>query len=134
MKLRKAMTVSMSLLFAAMFVSVRPAAAAPTSEWVHPGPDGKLVYKTTQAGDRIMDFSHAGYMGGGVALPDVPVKRTVKPTGGADDADAIQGAIDEVAAMPLEKGFRGAVLLAPGTFNCCKTITIAADGVVLRGS
>src|SRR6478672_11315918 len=100
MKLRKAMTVSMPLLFAAMLVSVRPAAAA-TSEWVHPGPDGKLVYKTTQAGDRIMDFSHAGYMGGGVALPDVPVKRTVKPTGGAD-ADAIQGAIDEVAAMPLE--------------------------------
>jgi hypothetical protein len=36
--------------------------------------------------------------------------------------------------MPVEKGFRGAVLLAPGSFNCSKTITIAADGVVLRGS
>jgi hypothetical protein len=40
-----------------------------TSEWVHPGPNGKLVYKTTPAGDKIMDFSTAGYMGGGVALP-----------------------------------------------------------------
>ena len=71
------------------------------SEWVHPGPDGKLVYKTTAAGDRIMDFSHAGYMGGGVALPDVPVKRTVEPSGGEDDTAAIQAAIDEVSALPL---------------------------------
>ena len=45
----------------------------PTSQWVYPGTDGKLVYKTTPAGDRIMDFSHAGYLGGGVALPNVPV-------------------------------------------------------------
>jgi hypothetical protein len=71
----------------------RPTHAA-TSEWVRPGPDGKLVYKTTPAGDQIMDFSHAGYIGGGVALPDVPVKRTVKPTVGDGDADAIQAAID----------------------------------------
>src|SRR5687767_11558946 len=62
------------------------------SEWVSTGPDGKLVYKPTPAGDRIMDFSHAGYMGGGVALPDVPVRKTVKPSGGEDDAGAIQAA------------------------------------------
>src|SRR5688500_18183541 len=49
------------------------------SEWVSRGADGKLVYKTTERGDRIMDFSHAGYMGGGVAIPDVPVMVTVKP-------------------------------------------------------
>ncbi len=53
------------------------AADLATSQWVYPGADGKLVYKTTPAGDRIMDFSYAGYMGGGVALPSVPVKRTV---------------------------------------------------------
>jgi hypothetical protein len=106
------------------------------SQWVHPGPDGKLVYKTTERGDRIMDFSYAGYMGGGVALPSVPTKRTVQPSGDAtkDDAAAIQAALDEVAALPLENGFRGAVLLAPGTFNCAQTITIRASGVVLRGS
>src|SRR5688500_11361777 len=104
------------------------------SAWVNPGADGKLVYKTTPAGDRIMDFSHAGYRGGGVALPMVAVKRTVKPTGGDDDTAAIQQAIDDVAAMPLENGFRGAVLLAPGTFSCERTIIIPASGVVLRGS
>jgi len=110
------------------------AAEKAVSAWVHPGADGKLVYQPTPAGDRIMDFSTAGYMGGGVALPTVPVKRTVSPSGGGDDTAVIQAAIDAVAALPLENGFRGAVLLAPGTFTCSNTIFISASGVVLRGS
>ena len=36
--------------------------------------------------------------------------------------------------LELVNGFRGAVLLAPGTFTCSRTISIAASGVVLRGS
>ena len=110
------------------------AAELATSAWVHSGADGRLVYQTTPAGDRIMDFSHAGYMGGGVALPDVPVRVTVRPSRGADDTAAIQAAIDQVAALPLRDGFRGAVLLAPGTFTCATPIVLSADGVVLRGS
>jgi hypothetical protein len=106
----------------------------PRSEWVDRGPDRKLVYRTTAGGDRIMDFSHAGYMGGGVALPIVKVKRTVRPSGGADDATVIQAALDEVSGLPLEGGFRGAVLLAPGVYSCPRTISISASGVVLRGS
>ena len=77
------------------------------SAWVYPGKDGKLIYKTTPAGDKIMDFSHAGYMGGGVALPVVPVKKTVKPTGAADATETIQSAISEVASLPMVAGFRG---------------------------
>jgi hypothetical protein len=110
------------------------AAETGRSEWVRPGPDGRLVYKKTAAGDRIMDFSHAGYMGGGVALPSVPVKRIVQPSGGGDDSGAIQAAIAEVAAMKLENGFHGTVLLVPGIFSCSNTITISTSGVVLRGS
>jgi hypothetical protein len=105
------------------------------SHWVHAGPDGKLVYETTPKGDRIMDFSYAGYHGGGVALPEVRVVKTIKPSGGADDTAAIQSAIDEVSALPLgADGFRGAVLLAPGTYPCATSLTISASGVVLRGS
>jgi hypothetical protein len=107
------------------------------SEWAYLGADGKMVYKKSAKGDRMMDFSHAGYMGGGVALPNVPVKVTVKPPSDvtADCTDLIQAAIDQVSAMPLDKGgFRGAVLLAPGTYPCTRTIKITADGVVLRGS
>ncbi len=104
------------------------------SEWVSMGPDSRLVYKTTPTGDRITDFSSAGYMGGGVALPTVPVRRTVEPSGGPDDTTMIQAAIDAVSAMSPENGSRGAVLLKPGTYTCSRTIAIAADGVVLRGS
>src|ERR1043166_7266004 len=104
------------------------------SEWVYAGPNGKLIYKTTPAGDRIMDFSHAGYMGGGGALPLGPVRRTLNPSGGDDDSAAVQAALNEVAAMDLTNGFRGAVLLGRGTFFCSNTITIPASGVVLRGS
>lgn len=104
------------------------------SEWVYPGKNGKLIYKTTSAGDKIMDFSNAGYMGGGVALPIVPTIITVKPLPGVDATRSIQDAIDAVAAMPLKNGFRGAVQLATGTFTCKGTITISASGIVLRGS
>ena len=102
-------------------------------QWVAISPSGKLEYKTTARGDRIMDFSHAGYMGGGVAFPKFPVKKEVAPSGG-DDTAAIQTAIGEVSAMPLVNRFRGAVLLKQGIFHCSKPVTIAQDGVVLRGS
>jgi len=103
------------------------------SEWVYPGSDGKLVYKMTPAGDTIMDFSHAGYMGGGVAPPVVPAKITVQPVKG-DNTTAIQEAIDKVSAMGLDGDSRGAVLLAPGDYTCSGTISIRTSGVVLRGS
>jgi hypothetical protein len=109
------------------------AAQQAKSQWVYAGPDGKLVYKTMPTGDKIMDFSHAGYMGGGVALPTVGVKKTIEPSGG-DDTAKIQAAVDAVAVMPLKDGFRGAVLLAPGVYTCSGPIKIAASGVVLRGS
>ena len=106
------------------------------SQWIYPDASGKLVYKTTKKGDRIIDFSHAGYKGGGVTLPYVPAKLTVHPLGENEDCtDYIQKAIDMVSALPQdENGFRGAVLLAPGRFVCERTIQITADGVVLRGT
>jgi hypothetical protein len=80
--------VAVLLLYACLILAVvgpvAAAAANRTSEWVSPSPDGKLAYKRTLAGDRIMDFSSAGYMRGGVALPTVPVKRTVKPSGNSE--------------------------------------------------
>lgn len=105
------------------------------SEWIRMGTNNKLIYKTSDKGDKIMDFSHAGYMGGGVALPDVPVKKVVTRIPGVlDYSDLIQDAINEVSSMPLVNGLRGAVLLAPGKYPCGKSLIIAEDGVVLRGS
>ncbi|HTW95510.1 MAG TPA: hypothetical protein VMD30_11985 [Tepidisphaeraceae bacterium] len=121
--------------FAAIVLIAAPCVYAQAqSQWAHEGPDGRLVYRSAPDGDHIMDFSYAGYMGGGVALPNVPVKLTVHPSGAADDTASIQAAIDKVSALPLVGKFRGAVLLQPGVYKCDQTIFISADGVVLRGS
>src|SRR4026209_1677708 len=113
-------------------ISMCSAQSSVKSQWVYPDAKGKLVYKTLQTGDKIMDFSYAGYMGGGVAIPTIPVRITLSPAPG-DNSEAIQNAINKVASMPISNGFRGAVLLKAGTFDCEKTITINASGVVLRG-
>jgi hypothetical protein len=103
------------------------------SQWVSVDPRGRLAYKNTEKGDKIMDFSQAGYMGGGIALPTPPVKITMRPSPG-DNTDAIQQAIDEVSKMSMHNGSRGTVLLEPGIYPCERTLTIRASGVVLRGS
>ena len=103
------------------------------SKWVYAGADGSLEYAALPAGDHIIDFSYAGYGGGGVPIPVVPVAKTLAPSGG-DDTAAIQAAIDDVSKMPLAAGVRGAVLLGPGTFELAGSLSIAASGVVLRGS
>lgn len=113
-----------------------PSAAAGKSALVYAGPNGKLVYKPwNDRGDTILDFSHCGYKGGGVALPAVPVKITLSPSpGDSDDTPRVQAAIDQIAKMPLNpSGFRGAVLLAKGRYRLGEPVRIAASGIVLRG-
>jgi hypothetical protein len=78
-----------------------------------------------------MDFSYAGYGGGGVAIPEVPVKATVRP--GGDDSANIQNALDQISRLPLVNGHRGAVVLSAGTYHCDKQLSIVVDGIVLRG-
>jgi len=106
---------------------------AARSQWVYFDPAGKLAYRAMDKGDRILDFSYAGYMGGGVVLPTAQTKKTVAASD-ADDTARIQAAIDEVSRMPLVNGLRGAVLLERGRFRCSGTLKITASGVVLRGS
>src|SRR5215216_443439 len=106
------------LLAGPLFTSIcySQSSAKPQSQWVYPDAKGKLSYKTLEKGDRIMDFSYAGYMGGGVSIPSVPVRITLSPAAG-DNTDAIQHAIDEVSKMEPVNGIRGAVLLKPGIYD-----------------
>ena len=106
---------------------------APSTTMVYPGMEGKLIYTADSLGNRIPDFSNAGFKGGGVAIPYVPNKVTVWPVVG-DCSVVIQAAIDKVSAMPLDaQGFRGAVLIKQGTYPLDKPLFIKASGVVLRG-
>ncbi len=105
-----------------------------TSKWVYVGSDNRLHYASDARGNRIMDFSHAGYKGGGVTPPSVRAARTLNPVPG-DNAPRIQAAIDDVATLqPDNDGFRGAVELAAGIYDIASTVKIADSGVVLRGS
>jgi hypothetical protein len=108
----------------------------PTSKWVYYNSSGELTYKALDAqGDKIMDFSTAGYAQGVTAIPTASVQATVAPSGG-DDTAAIQAAITTVSALPADSttGLRGAVLLGPGSYTVSSTLNITASGVVLRGS
>jgi hypothetical protein len=119
----------------AMLAQMRAAAQdlAPTVSRVYPGPAGRLVYVPDEQGNAIHDASHAGYRGGGVAIPTVPVRETIWPVAG-DNTAHIQAAIDKVSSRPLDAaGFRGAVLLRAGYYRVAGPLKIQSSGVVLRG-
>jgi hypothetical protein len=105
----------------------------PTTSLVYPGANGKLIYVADSLGNTIPDFSNAGYRGGGVPVPHVPVKATIWPVQG-NNSGKIQAAIDSVSALPPDaSGFRGAVLLKMGRYELEQPIYIKASGVILRG-
>ena len=124
-----------SLLIAALLAPAATAQAGWSSEIVSPtGEQGRLVYVSDAEGNRVPEFSRAGYGGGGVPLPDVPTVETVGPAEG-DDTASIQAALDAVAARaPDANGIRGAVELAAGTYNVSGTLRLRESGVVLRGA
>lgn len=121
----------MAALLAAASLAVAAGPAPPS--YVGIDRAGRLTYAVDERGDRVPDFSHAGYGGGGVPIPDVPARVLVRPAAG-DAGGRIQAAIDLVAARPAgANGYRGAVLLAAGRFEVADSLRITASGVVLRG-
>jgi hypothetical protein len=93
-------------------------------------PTGKLAPFT-------FDFAKCGYANN-ENIPLVKavtlVEQMVEPIDG-DATALIQQAIDHVSSLPLNQdGFRGAVLLAKGTFHLQGQLKISTSGVVLRGS
>ena len=93
----------------------------------------RLVYTADAEGNRIPDFSHAGYKNGDSPIPHVRTVKTIEPIEG-DNTAHLQAAIDEVGLRtPDSTGFRGAVLLAPGNYPVAGTLRVNRSGVVLRG-
>ena len=52
------------------------------SELLSVANDGAITYQRDSHGFRLPDFSHAGYKGGGVALPEVQTVSTISPVKG----------------------------------------------------
>lgn len=102
--------------------------------WTGLAKDGRLLYARDEFGNRLPDFSKCGFKEGRAAIPDVPVKATVRP-GNGDDRAAIQEAIDRVSILPPdEHGYRGAVLLKAGVYYLSDGVQLSQSGVVLRGA
>jgi hypothetical protein len=124
-------------LCSAALLAATPWAHAQTgwqSALVQVGPTSTLVYAADAEGNRIPDFSHAGYQSGEAALPDVAARVALTPSG-ADDTPLIQSALDAVAALPADaNGHRGAVELAAGSYRIDGTLRLEVSGVVLRGA
>lgn len=94
----------------------------------------RIDYYSDEEGNRIPDFSHAGYKSGEVELPYYPVKISIGPKPG-DDTQRINGAISYAERLaPDKNGVRGAVELQPGIYNISGKLKIEKSGVVLRGS
>src|SRR5262249_49952829 len=94
----------------------------------------RLTYPADAGGNRIPDFSYAGYHYGQVSLPSVAELLRLTP-GPGDNTALIQQALDQVGARPPDsRGIRGALVLAPGVYEIQGTVKIDKSGVVLRGS
>jgi hypothetical protein len=103
------------------------------SRVIAPGPDGQLIYEPDADGNRVPDFSHAGFGGGGEAIPTVPI-RVFVPAMPGDSTARIQRALDYVAALRLDANHvRGAVQLGKGRHKVMGQLIIGNSGIVLRG-
>ena len=96
--------------------------------------NGKVNYIPDLQGNKIPDFSYAGYQSGNQEIPSVEIKITVTAQDG-DATQRIQNAINYIAGLPVDKnGFRGVVLLGKGAFEVLGQLKLKTSGVVLRGS
>ncbi|MBN1925095.1 MAG: hypothetical protein JW798_04600, partial [Prolixibacteraceae bacterium] len=129
---------ALAILLFAIFLLPVILFAAPKQKNTPPpvqlGADGKLIYHADSLGNRIPDFSYCGYQLSEIPVPNVEVKIVV-PLVEGDATGEIQKALDYLVSLPLnENGFRGAVLLEPGTYNVSGRFKIEASGIVIRGS
>ncbi|MDB5193444.1 MAG: hypothetical protein JWQ96_3007 [Segetibacter sp.] len=91
-------------------------------------------FSQTNPSNFPINFSHAGYAGGGVTIPNIPTIISIKPTG-ADDTKLLQAAINHLSTFPVQKnGYKGALLLQPGKYKVSGKLLINKGGIVIRGS
>ena len=80
MKTSAYLFVCMSMLACQSILGAETIVERGTSELGRFDSSGKLVYSKDAKGNRLPDFSHAGYHSGERAIPLVPVKITLEPS------------------------------------------------------
>ena len=95
------------------------------------GVNGDLIYGTDTNGNRVPDFSTAGYADNKKGIPDAPIRVLVPPIDG-DETARIQKAIDYMGTLPADSyGIRGAILLQKGRHEISGQLQITNSGVIL---
>ncbi|MEL6823398.1 MAG: peptidoglycan-binding protein, partial [Calditrichota bacterium] len=126
---------SKQLIFIFLFV-VTTLSLAQTpwqSQLVYYNSQGKLEYAVDSTGNRIPDFSYAGYKNSNEPIPNIPTVMSIGPIPG-DNTSHIQNAISMVGSMPADSaGFRGALLLEAGEYEVGSILRLNVSGVILRG-
>ena len=102
-------------------------------------PDGnKLIYNTyNEEGDKLSDFSYAGFYAGEFELPNsknIPIAAVISPSEdtGADDTSRIQNIINSVAANNPDDEFR-VIKLEAGRYRINKNGLNLKSGIILSG-
>src|SRR6185437_9372088 len=104
-----------TVAFAAIAASASIPTTYPTGSGISIGySGGHVTYGYNSVGDRIPDYSSAGYGGGGVTIPTPAVTDTLSPSG-ADDTTALQNKINSIGTRSVgANGFRGVLQLSAG--------------------
>ena len=96
--------------------------------------NGKLIYVSDSLGNRIPDFSFAGYKNGNEPVPDVQIVKSISPVEGDNTLNIINAIRDIAENYPVQpNGFRGALLLKAGIYEVRGTIKLNESGIVLKG-
>jgi hypothetical protein len=101
------------------------------TRWLETDDGGRLANGVDSNGNRIPDFSLAGYANGDACIPDASVTTTLEPSATDDDGPRITSAL---TAAGSDGSQVRAVLLAPGIYRIKSPIRLGVSGVVLRGS
>jgi hypothetical protein len=135
---------SISFLIASVLLSgLLASASSPAQRFVDVDTHGKLTYPADDRGNRVPDFSHAGYRGGNEPIPNRPatsaivLERPVEENGVRKlvIGQSVENAVRRLCQQPADAtGYRGTLLLSPGMHVVTGPIRVTASGVVIRGS
>lgn len=123
----------LSLLFIPLvtLIQSQTAFAQWQSEHVYYGQNGKLQYPKDSWGNRVPDFSYAGYKNNNETIPYGSVAVELSPLPGIDRTQDIQAAIDYAGAQATSE--IKVILLRAGEYRVDGTLFIDHSNVILRG-
>jgi hypothetical protein len=142
--LLKVSRLKLALFVAALMSILYSTAAQSPFNIIYTDASGRYVYVSDFLGNHILDYSHAGYMGGNEPIPGIeglPAFPVSIVPGTTDYTASIQQAIDNAAANYANTGMLSVVQLEAGNYPIvvpespgANLLIIPGSGVILAGA